>query len=87
MAVIMDMPIMKASNGPVRFYQQQMFKLCIGGELQKRLWVSGGEQGRIQPVVFSGVEGQLVGPRQTLPTPNLGFLLGFRPLYLGSAQK
>ena len=31
--------------------------------------------------------GQLVGPRQTLPTPKLGFLLGFRPLYFGNAQK
>ena len=43
-------------------------------------------QWRIKPVFFWG-GGQLVGPRQTLPTPKLVFLLGFRPLYLGNAQK
>ena len=47
---------------------------------------TGLKQGRIQPVVWGGGE-QLIGPHQTLPTPKLGFLLGFRSLYFGNAQK
>ena len=36
---------------------------------------------------FEGGGGQLVGPRQTLPIPKLGFLLGFRPLYFENDRK
>ena len=36
---------------------------------------------------FFGGGVELVGPCQTLTTPKLGFLLGFRPLYFENAQK